>query len=326
MNGKERAEVDAEMLFDIGEIITGGGRLQYRRERLTGLSCRISTARLARGLDQMPQPLPPPVSCPFCPDRIQEATPSFSDGSRIVRGESVTFPNLFPYGAWHTVTVITRAHAVERFTKAQLLDAFLAQIDSIEGRDGFPSINWNFLPSAGASIAHPHLQGLVDVKPSFRVRRYVEEGERYLRERGRTYWEELKRRESCSPRHLFGDGVMWIANPVPLGEREVLGLLPVTHLEGMRGALPEFINGLMRIMEFYRSLGTAAFNLSIFFEEEGKERGFNAFCSMIARINPNPSSLSDSSFMERLHLEPLILTMPEELGALFRGMKGSVPA
>ncbi len=28
--------------------------------------------------------------------------------------------------------------------------------------------------------------------------------------------------------------------------------------------------------------------------------------------------MCDSAFMERLHLEPIILTLPEDLGALFR--------
>jgi hypothetical protein len=39
---------------------------------------------------------------------------------------------------------------------------------------------------------------------------------------------------------------------------------------------------------------------------------------MIARINPNASSISDTAFMERLHLEPVILTLPEEVGRMFR--------
>jgi len=71
------------------------------------------------------------------------------------------------------------------------------------------------------------------------------------------------------------------------------------------------------MLDFYRSIGTYAFNLGIFFQNTGKERGFRVFCSLIARINPNQSSASDSSAMERLHLEPVILTSPEDLASRF---------
>jgi hypothetical protein len=42
---------------------------------------------------------------------------------------------------------------------------------------------------------------------------------------------------------------------------------------------------------------------------------------MISRINPNPSSTSDSAFMERLHLEPVILTLPEDIGNFYKKEK-----
>lgn len=310
-------------MFTVREVSTREGTVQHRTDLLTGLSCRISTGRLKRGIDQPAARRETGEGCPFCPGRLETATPAFPDGTRIVRGESVTFPNLFPFGAWHTVTVITRAHAVDRFTQAQLVDAFAGQIDSLEGISGYPSINWNYLPSAGASIAHPHLQGLVDMLPSFRVRRSMEGSRRYLLKRGRMYWEDLRRSERGSARHLFGEEMMWIASPVPMGEREVVCLLPFSHLGEMRDALDRYVEGLLRILAFYRKLGTQAFNLSLFFERDGEERGFRAFSSIIARINPNDASLSDSSFMERLHMEPLVMTLPEELGRVFREMEGS---
>ena len=42
---------------------------------------------------------------------------------------------------------------------------------------------------------------------------------------------------------------------------------------------------------------------------------------MISRINPNPSSTSDSAFMERLHLEPVVMTLPEDLGKFYKKEK-----
>jgi len=92
----------------------------------------------------------------------------------------------------------------------------------------------------------------------------------------------------------------------------------VAHLSGLDTLLEDLARDLIGIIAFYGELGTRAFNLSLFFDKEGCDRGFSAFCSIIARINPNPPSLSDSAFMERLHLEPVILTLPEELARMYR--------
>ncbi len=78
---------------------------------------------------------------------------------------------------------------------------------------------------------------------------------------------------------------------------------------------------ILEILALYRELGTYAFNMSLFFDKCGNDHGFRAFCSMISRINPNPSSTSDSAFMERLHLEPVIMTLPEDLGKFYRKEK-----
>jgi galactose-1-phosphate uridylyltransferase len=296
----------------------GGGTLEYRRENLTGFSCRISPERVKRGLNPVYLPQETTSDCPFCSERVLSETPTFQDGTRIIRGESTTFPNKFPFAAWHTVTVITHAHAAERFTQKQIADALDAQVESLEGHEGYPSIIWNYLPSAGASLPHPHLQGLVDPVPSCMVSRYLTCGEKYMRATGRLYWGDLQEHERTSSRYLFGDEIAWIAAPVPLGEREVRALLPITHIDELPPLIDAVAEGILTILDFYRSTGTFAFNMGIFFDMSGDDRGFRAFCSLIARMSPNLASASDSSAMERLHFEPLILTSPEDFSASFR--------
>jgi galactose-1-phosphate uridylyltransferase len=308
-------------MFTERVVETGKGRLHFRRETLTGLSCRISRERIRRGIDQCSCPEFPPEGCPFCAGNLLSATPVFPGGGRIVVGESVTFPNLYPFAEWHTVTVITRDHAVPSFTTGQLVDAFTGQLDSLTGHDGYASLNWNYLPSAGASLAHPHLQGLVDSRPSPLAERYIAGSEQYLREQGRSYWDDLRKAEGEGDRVLMEGEIFWFAHPVPLGEKEIRGILPVSHLSDLRPLLRDLARDLLEIIAFYRELGTRAFNFALFFDREGCDRGFSAFCSLIARINPNPLSLSDSAFMERLHLEPVILTLPEEVARLYREWK-----
>lgn len=305
-------------MFSIHEIEGREGVIQYRREHLTDLRCRVSTERIKRALDTPFVPSPPPPDCPFCPGRVLQETPTFPDGNRIMVGESITFPNLFPFAKTHTVTVITAAHHVEQFTRKQIADALRGQLTSLANARGYPSINWNNLSSAGASIMHPHLQGIVDDGPTTIGDRYLVGSRRYAQERGRNYWDDLISHERLSGRYLFGEEVAWMTGAVPLGEREIRAVLPVQTLQEFDRCIDEFSEGLVRVLAFYRSLGTRAFNLSIYFDRERGDTGFSAFCIMIARINPNPASTSDTAFMERLHLEPVILTKPEDLAAEFR--------
>jgi galactose-1-phosphate uridylyltransferase len=215
--------------------------------------------------------------------------------------------------------VITQAHTIDRFSVRQLADALLGQSDALKGQRGYASINWNYLPSSGASLVHPHMQGLVDDRPSALADNYIRGSGSYLKHCGKCYWDVLHEHELNSERFLFGDEVCWIANAVPLGEKEVRGLLPVSSLNDWEPWIESVAEGLVRVIDLYRALGTYAFNISLFFgREDGSSKGFRAFCSIIARINPNIASLSDSAFMERLHREPVILTFPEDLASQYR--------
>ena len=160
-------------MFTIREVRTERGTFQYRRESLTGIRCRISPVRVERKIDTVPALPLSREGCPFCPDSIGVATPTFEDGSRLRYGESVTFPNLYPYAERHIVTVITPDHATGRFGVRCLADALSGAAEALSRSPGYASINWNYLPSAGASIVHPHLQGIADTEPTFLAGLYI---------------------------------------------------------------------------------------------------------------------------------------------------------
>lgn len=304
-------------MFSTTTIRSGSGVIELREERISGLRCKISPERINRRLDVAYVSPPQQVPCPFCPEQVEKVTPCFADGTRIRVGESLTFPNLFPFAEWHTVTVITRAHQVSQFEPRQLQDAFRGQLASLLQCDGYPSLNWNYLTSAGASIEHPHLQGMVDRRPSALAERYIKGSYKYLMRHGRSYWDDLVEKERQSSRFLFGQEIIWLAQAVPLGEREIRAILPCSCIDDFEQYLDQFVEGLLSVIAMYRSLGTHAYNMSIFFGRNESSRGFSAFCSIISRMNPNATSLSDTAFMERLHQEPVILTLPEDLASFY---------
>ncbi|WP_321505175.1 galactose-1-phosphate uridylyltransferase [uncultured Methanoregula sp.] len=305
-------------MFSVTEIATPKGILQYRTEHLTGLRCRISPERLGRNIDQTLHVPVQSEGCPFCRDAVFEVTPAFPNGKRILIGESVTFPNLYPFGEGHVVTVITKEHFVQEFSRRQIIDALHGQTKALLPGKGYASINWNFLPSAGASLLHPHMQGLSDSRPSQILERYLCASRKYRDQHGKIYWDAVCEEEKVSDRYLFGEEIVWSAHAVPVGEREVRGILPIAALEDFENYIDVLAKGILEILSLYRRLGTYAFNMSIFFDRRGNDHGFRAFCSMISRINPNPASTSDSAFMERLHLEPVIMTLPEDLGNFYK--------
>jgi hypothetical protein len=162
------------------------------------------------------------------------------------------------------------------------------------------------------------MQGLSDSRPSRIVDKYLRASQQYRRKHGRNYWDALKANEQVSDRYLFGDKIVWVAHAVPVGEREVRGILPISSVDEVGDYVDLLARGILEILSLYRNLCSYAFNMSIFFDKKGEDHGFCAFCSIISRINPSPSAIGDSAFMERLHLEPVILTLPEDLGKYYK--------
>ncbi len=306
-------------MFSVRKIPARNGTIEDRREHYTGFRCRISPDRSKRHINQDLILPPAPDDCPFCPENVERVTPVFADNTRFFRGESITFPNLFPFGKWHTVTVITRRHHAPDFSHAEIEDALSAQIETLQWVNGYPSINWNYLPSAGASLVHPHMQAISDPLPSPLAERYIRAGDWYFRKTGRLYWEAVREQERDSDRFLFGEEIFWHAHAVPVGEREIRGILPVCSIRELENYTDLLARDILTILTLLRKLGTHAFNMSIFFEKNPGRRQFSAFCSLISRINPNRSGTSDTAFMERLHHHPVILTLPEDLGTWCRG-------
>ncbi|OPY38937.1 MAG: hypothetical protein A4E35_00163 [Methanoregula sp. PtaU1.Bin051] len=163
------------------------------------------------------------------------------------------------------------------------------------------------------------MQALSDRRPSPLAKLYIDASRQYRRKHGKSYWQAIQEQEQDSERYLFNDEIFWHAHAVPIGEREVRGILPVAGIEEAGSYIDQLARDLLSVISFYRKLGTYSFNMSIFFEKKRNNRNYSAFCSFISRINPNPNSTSDSAFMERLHLEPVILTLPEDLGPYYRG-------
>ena len=158
--------------------------VEYRFDPLTNHQTRINPAR-ARRLIQSVSPADShrewitstAPTCPFCPEKILEATPCFSADfvkeGRIQSGETFIFPNLNPFSQCHAVATLSPQHflEVDQFDKKLLVnnlsmsrDYFLTAYEH-DPQARYPIYIWNYLPPSAGSIIHPHVQLMVEMVP-----------------------------------------------------------------------------------------------------------------------------------------------------------------
>ena len=119
------------------------------------------------GTERLPPP-PPDANqttrCPFCRPQVDSRTPrlhpDLSADGRLVQGDSLLFPNLFPYGSYSAVSLFDNNHFVEigRASAESYANSFLncsrylAKIHTHDPRVAYTAITQNHLPSAGGSF------------------------------------------------------------------------------------------------------------------------------------------------------------------------------
>lgn len=315
--------------------------IEVRKDPLTDRRCRINIERAKR-----PKQVPSETAelreiiersrakCFFCPENIEKTTPMFPKGfpDRIKVGAAYLFPNLFPFGGFHAVGVFSGDHYLrpKQFSPRLLEDCFKACLRYFEKvheereEIRYWYINWNHLPPAAASFIHPHVQIIVDSEPTPYLQELVEKSKLYRDRNGSNYWLDLVRAERVSGERFIGKtgAVDWLASFAPQGHREVMAIFSATSsLVGIKGGkLQKFCDGLSRILKGYHALGVQSFNMATFSGpcDEDLSDFYLLNTRLISRPAPAPFYTSDTGFMEKLHQEPVIEAMPEDLAEKLR--------
>jgi UDPglucose--hexose-1-phosphate uridylyltransferase len=145
-------------------------------------------------------PRPPeadnPGGCPFCHPQLSKSTPQIHPdiypNGRMQQGESVLFPNLFPYGKYSAVSLLDNQHFVE-IGKASLqsyanslknCSGYLKKVLEFDHQAIHMAITQNHLPSAGGSLVHPHFQIQADKIASNHHRFLKNRADQYFRKTG----------------------------------------------------------------------------------------------------------------------------------------------
>jgi UDPglucose--hexose-1-phosphate uridylyltransferase len=275
-------------------------------------------------------------TCFLCEGRWKETTPRypaelFPDG-RLIRGEVVLFPNLFPLSAYHAVVMVGNQHFrdLNDFPPALLYDALSASLDFIvkcnaaNPEIAYFTINANYLPPAGASVVHPHLQILGSPLPGTHHRHLLELSREHFDKNGSCYWMDLMETESAEGLRTIGNlgGSRWLTAFSPVGVNEVNAIWTEREhfLQWTEQDIRSMAEGMSRILRAYHDLGCSTFNFSCFSGPLGRSTPeFRCMMRLINRQNMMPHHRTDDYYFQKLLRNEIIVRRPEALATLFRG-------
>ncbi|MEF8781617.1 MAG: hypothetical protein V5A39_07545 [Haloarculaceae archaeon] len=315
---------EAEFYNPMEEFAHDTQPIEYREDPLTGQQTRVVA-------EWFPEPDESPAieeyvgdgeGCFFCPDMVEDATPTYPDFVGVDRGsvgEAVSFPNLFPYGKHSNVVVLTEDHfrPVGDLHAEMLADGFacaLEYVRAVTDHDDstFASINMNLLPSAGSSVVHPHLQAIVDDHGTNETVRRLDAEREYLDDSGRPYWETLLKEERDGPRYIGSTGdVEWLAPFAPTSQYHVTGVTDVTGIPEPDDPVVESLAaGVENVLTFYDDRGLNAYNFALEFVNE--DPASPAVLDIVARSAFDEHYVNDDFYLQKLHDGRIVSAAPEE--------------
>lgn len=273
--------------------------------------------------------------CPFCPEKLAQVTPKFPKRlwpqGRIELGNAIVFPNLSPYDAFSAVTVLTRDHRMPatEFSIEELADGLEASItyfravQEIEQRAGYCLLNWNYLPAAGASQIHPHMQVFATNTAGNVLHAELEASARYAKQTGRSFWSEYLEYEEATRERFVGrmGNIAWLVPFVPFSifmdaEAVFEGKSTLTQLQ--RTDLIAFAEGLKRVFAYMASQHLYGFNLA-FYPAEREDESFWLHARISARGWLNPAvNTPDVGTIRHLYNEPYTMIYPEQTAEALR--------
>ena len=330
----EKETVHARFALPTGEQVEAP--IEIRVNPITGRTSRIAFSRTGEreaATDSFPDP--PPFSgdtanCPFCSINLPVKTPQLlkhhEASGRMIRGASVLFPNLFPYGAHSAVSLFDDRHfveigtaSIESYTNSfRNCAEYLQRVFVRDPEAVYIAITQNHLPSAGGSLLHPHLQIQAD--------RIASNHQRFLKERALRHFRQtdsfllsdyLHREKAHNQRYIGTTGAWeWLAAFAPEGFFEIWGILPqATSLSQVTATAWEGLaQGVLNTQRYYRSLNRNGYNLGMLaIENEGSKLELRVV--ILARSNYAPWVRSDHTGFEVMLGDMATFTAPEDTAA-----------
>ncbi len=249
-------------------IVLKGRRDYVKRYVQTDEPLLVDTVERTRG------------ACPFCPGKAETSTPRFPlelvPEGVIRSGEARTFPSLFAHTEFNAVTVITNSHYVrpKDLTAKLLADAleattrYLRIVHDKNPHVEHGAILMNFLPPAGSTVVHPHMQALASDQAFNMLAEVDTKAREYWKAKNSNYWNDLIAAEKAHKERYLGSigHSDWVMAYSPSGFDEVWGILrnlsDLTQLS--TAALSDLAEGMSRVLNCYDGRDIRSFNAVVF--------------------------------------------------------------
>jgi UDPglucose--hexose-1-phosphate uridylyltransferase len=331
-----RREVLSSLIMtrdNMGELAEAVAPLELRFDPLTGQTCRIvqySVDRIIKPdlgeLEEKSKESP----CPFCTPLIYQITPHFPPDlipeGVISKGEALAFPNSNPYDIYGVVVVISDEHFIplKGFDTDMINNALLAAqsyLKAVEKYDPqaiYHFIAWNYMPPAGASLVHPHLQCNAGYYPTGYQKILLEASEQYYQEKGTNYWSDLLKQEKTNGQRYIGKtgGVEWMTSFAPKGRlADIMAVFPnkasVADLNAKD--VRDFTSGLLKVFNYIDGLNLVSFNMSTYSGFDRERFWAHARITPRGLLLYSPIETSDQFYYQVLQDENICIIPPETI-------------
>ncbi len=265
--------------------------------------------------------------CPFCPELVELVTPKFHPdlikSERFIRGGAICFPNAFPNDENAAVTVMSKTHYVPiaGFDEVILADSMNCCVDYLEEvalkqpSAVYQSINWNYMPLAGGSIIHPHLQITASSTPTNYYSSIEPVLSGYSEGKGNLFLHALVEEEKKAAQRFIteSENISWVVAFAPMGIFDVIGVIKnCNSASDLRGrVLSEMLAGIIRVLAYIDSLNMHSLNMSIYFRLNSEV--FTPHIRICPRVSIPPFGTSQINYMRMLHNEPMTTVRPESV-------------
>jgi UDPglucose--hexose-1-phosphate uridylyltransferase len=265
--------------------------------------------------------------CPFCPEVVEQVTPKFHPDllskERYSQGEALCVPNVFPYDENGAVCVMTKEHhlPLNDFTVKILTDALSCCFDYLGDvvvkQPGmiYQSVNWNYMPLAGGSIIHPHLQITASSSSTNYYTVMLAALEKYLDKHNSDFWADLRDEEKRLGQRCIciTENMTWLVAYAPMGVFDILGIIHNARTPGdiNGGTLNDLAGGILNVLNYIDSLNLNSLNMSIYFLLGNSS--FTPHLRICPRVSIPPFDTSQINYMKMLHNETLTTLKPEDI-------------
>ena len=263
--------------------------------------------------------------CPFCPGNLEKMAgrflPEQVPEGLLTRGESVCFPNVFPYGSHTYVIRLTHQHHVlpSQFTPQQVADGLLLAAEAfrrLSPGDSYGSVNWNYMMPAGGGQIHPHFQIVSAKRPTHFQAGLLRRARSYARRHGKDMIAAYLDEEKANRVRWVGrlGPLVWLTPFAPRAIYDLMALSPdgKSLMDLKPNQVMAVARGICRVLKYLESRGVGSHNMALHTSLH-PDAGLPLMLRLVSRVQIPPMGIDEINYFEKLHDETICFLSPEEM-------------